>query len=328
MENMKDIMKGYVFVSISSQGIRMCGAGLKGTNMAYKEQITMYRDPFGDSVKTMMEKELIRMSKKSQIASPFPGVYSIPEDCLPELKALFENAEIEFKTQTDYIVANYDAIKDANIKLVEKSIEKLPKKKQAEIRKKLDEYPSKERIAARRTLRLCILTSPFGAPSNIGIFAERLEDTAQELYKKAVFDGLIPAYTALATYYSKLCNRQDIGTKSRNFFKDKVIPELFEGNTVRRDGFTDKVLKAIQYNMPDLFEDAEVCYNIVLNIYQEAKACGMEDIMPDLEAMEIQKLKGVSKPIYVLTEESIAEDIPNRAQLEEMCGMVSIGGGC
>jgi hypothetical protein len=327
MENMKNVMKAHVFVSVGSKGIRMCGAGLKGTNMAYKELISLYRDPFGDSVKTMIEKELVRMSKKAQIASPFPGVYVIPEDCIPELKALFENAEIEFQAQTDYIVANYDTIKDTNLKLVNESIKGLTKKKQAEILKLTDNYPTAGYIASHRKLFLNILASPFGAPSNVAVFNERLEDSAQELYKKAVFDALIPAYTALATYYSKLCNRQDIGTKSRNFFTDKVIPELFEGNTVRRDGFTDKVIDAIKHNMPDIFEDAEICYNIVLNIYHEAKACGMEDVMPDLQSMEAQKLKGVSKPRYVLTEESIEEDVPNRARLEEMCGLVAIGGG-
>ena len=323
---MKEMKNGMncVFCGVSTRGASRV-ISLKKSGGRHNNSIVLYKDNTVYEAKKNLEDILYKMSKTAPVASPFPGVFAIPDESIQQLTKTIKNAEASFATGLQEIEDNYDAIRDANWKAVEDAMKNLTKKEQKEVTKQFNRcYPTLAEIKRSRKMCVSILTSPLGAPSNISLLSERIEETAQELYKKAVFGALVPAYTALATYYTKLSNAQDIGTKSQNYFRDKVVNELFEGNTVRRDGFTDKVIAAIKYNIDNIFDDAMLCYNIVLNIYEEARMNGMEDELPDLAALEVQKLATVTKPSYLLDMASIEEDVPNRTLLDDMVGRIAV----
>lgn len=324
MAEKKTNLKACVFCGVSTRGgsrvISLANRGVRHNN-----SIVIYKDNSVYESKKSLEDALYKLSRQATQGCPFPGVYAIPEESIPLLTKLIDNAEAGFDAGMKDIEDNYDALKKANWAEVEIAIAKMDAAQKAEVTKLFNaNYPNINDIKRSRKMNITILTSPFGMPSNIELLAERIEDTAQELYKKAVFAEMVPVYSALATYYTKLSNGMEIGTKSQNYFRDKVVPELFETNTIRRDGFTDKVVQAVKYNLDNIFEDPMVCYNIMLNIYEEAKLNGMEDELPDLAALEIQKLKGVTTPAYLLALDMIEEDVPNRTPIDDMMGRVNI----
>ena len=324
MAQNKTNLNACVFVGVSTRGgtrvISLANRGVRHNN-----SVVIYKDATVYESKKNLEDALYKLSRQATQGCPFPGVYAIPEESIPLLTKMIDNAEAAFDAGMKEIEDNYDALKKANWAEVESAISKMGKTEQAEVTKMFNShYPDVNEIKRTRKMHVTILTSPFGMPSNIDLLSERIADTAQELYKKAVFAELVPVYSALATYYTKLSNGQDVGMKSQNHFRDKVVPELFETNTIRRDGFTDNVVQAVKYNLDNIFEDPMLCYNILLNIYEEAKQNGMEDELPDLAALEVQKLKGVTTPTYLLTLEMLEEDVPNRTPIEDMMGRVDV----
>ena len=311
-----------VLVTVRVKGIRK-GMSIRKTGSRKLDSISFISFDDGLRIKAETEKKLEVLARKANLRTPFPGIYAIPEASIPEMLRILDNAEAEFATCIQAAVNNFDAIKEANKKAVEDSINGEDAKEQTRILKYFDDVVTKK-FFENAKFTSAIMSSGIGKMPDIQALADRIEDSAQELYKKAVFAELAPVYEALATYYSKLSNGQDVGMKSQNFFRDKLLIDLRENNTIRRDGFTEKVVQAIEYNIDDLFEDPMICYNIVLNILEEARLNAVEDELPDLAAMEIQKLKTLTSPVYLLDMDVSEEDIPNRTPIDDMVGRVDV----
>lgn len=310
-----------VLVSLYTRGIRS-GMGTKKTGTRKSDNINFFTFEDGVRIKRETEAALGEMSRKAKLRTPFPGIFAICEADIPAMLALLDKMEAEFAACKQYVKDNFDAIKEENRKAVEESIKKEGKREQARILAAFDDRVTEKNF--RPSIFAAVMSSGSGQLPNLAALSERIEDTAQELYKKAVFAELAPVYEALAVYYTKLSNGQDIGTKSENHFRDKLIPELADSNSIRRDGFTQDVIAVLRHNGEAVFEDPMVCYDIVLNIYDEAKKLGVEDELPNLAMVEERALKSLSKPHYLLDIDTIEEDCPNRALLKDMMGLVPV----
>lgn len=310
-----------VLVSLYARGFRF-GMGTKWTGNRKSDNVNFFTFEDGVRIKRETENIFAAMSRKAKLRTPFPGIFAICEKDIPEMLAVLDKMEADFAIAVQYVKDNFDAIKAANRKEVEDSIKKEGKREQARILKAFDERLTERNF--RPSIFAAIMSSGTGKLPDIEALSERIEDTAQELYKKAVFAEIAPVYEALASYYTKLSNGQDIGTKSENHFRDKLILELRENNSVRRDGFTNDLLAAINFNIENIFSDAMVCYDLVLNIYDEARKLGVDEDLPNLSAMEERTLKTLSKPRYLLDEETIYEDCSNKTPLKDMMGLISV----
>lgn len=267
-----------------------------------------------------VRKFLFDLSKSAMVTSPSSSTFAVPSEEIGKLKSKLDAIDTEVEYDLQYIVDNYDDIKAQNFDEIKKAIVEIDEEEQKKILARAEyRYPSITEIKTGRQMLISIMASPIaGSISNIEVLKDRVEDDARARYKEAVFLALDPVYKALATYYTKLSNGQEIGTKSKNFFLE-VIAALKEQNQIRRDGFTEDVIAALEKYSNEVFEDTTLDYTIVLNIYKEAIACDSLHVLTDIEKMERRLMKGYPSATRLLEEATIDEDaafiIPIKALL-------------
>lgn len=311
-----------VFVSIRSKGaIRTLplSANVAKSARLKEPALVIYEDAMLQDQIVAAKKVLMEMSSSAMLTAPSNSTFAIPVGKIAELKAKLDAIDNQVDADLSYIEAHYDEIKKANMSEVDKAIAHMDETERKKVKARAEvRYPSIVEIKSKRQLLFSILASPLAKNiPDIEMLAERINDDAQARYKESVFVALDPIYKALATYYTKLSNGRDIGQKSKNFF-DGLVAEIKEGNQIRRDGFTENVIKVLEKYGDSIFEDAMTCYTIMLNIYNEAYACGVEGTLTDLEKMERRLLKDVPSASFLLEADMIDEDAESATPIADL----------
>ena len=90
---MKEMKNGMncVFCGVSTRGASRV-ISLKKSGGRHNNSIVLYKDNTVYEAKKNLEDILYKMSKTASVASPFPGVFAIPDESIPQLTKTIENA--------------------------------------------------------------------------------------------------------------------------------------------------------------------------------------------------------------------------------------------